>query len=79
MMWRIFLALLKSAVMVALFEFFSPVAEAIGLQFTLIATISRAISQAAAIPYRDAEILFLLALATTVSQIVKVIWDLVTA
>ena len=78
MAWRILVVLLKSAVAVALFEFLSPVAEVIGLQMTFIGTVAEAISRATAIPYREAEILFLLALAVTLSQITRIVWDLIT-
>jgi hypothetical protein len=78
MAWRILLVLFKSAVMVALFEFLSPVADAIGLELNFIATVSKAISYVTAIPFREAEIVFLLALAATVLEIGKVIWDLIT-
>ena len=78
MFWRILLVLLKSALIVALFEFLSPVVDAIGLQFNFIATVSKAISQATAIPFKEAEIVFLLALAATVLEIGRVAWDLIT-
>jgi hypothetical protein len=78
MAWRILLVLFKSAVMVALFEFLSPVADAIGLQLYFIATVSKAISHATAIPFREAEIVFLLALAATVLEVGRIVWDLIT-
>jgi hypothetical protein len=68
-----------SAVMVTLFEFLSPVADAIGLQLDFIATVSKAISQATAIPFREAEILFLLALAAMLLEIGRIVWDLITS
>ena len=78
MLWRILLVFVKSSVMVALFELLSPVAEPIGIQLTFIATIARTISQATVIPYRDAEILFLFVLATTLLELSRFVWDLVT-
>jgi len=41
MVWRILLVLLKSALIVAVFEFFRPVADVIGVQFTFVATVAR--------------------------------------
>ena len=78
MAWRLLLVLFKSVAMVALFKFLSPVADAIGLQLDFIATVSKAISNATAIPVREAEILFLLALAATLLEIGRVVWDLIT-
>jgi hypothetical protein len=78
MAWRLLLVLFKSAAMVALFEFLSPVADAIGLQLDSIATVSKTISNATAIPFREAEILFLLALAATLLEIGRIVWDLIT-
>jgi hypothetical protein len=78
MAWRLLLVLFKSVAMVALFEFLSPVADAIGLQLDFITTVSKAISHATALPFREAEILFLLALATTLLEIGRIVWDLIT-
>ena len=78
MAWRLLLVLLKSAAMVALFEFLSPVADVIGFQLDFIATVSKAISNATAIPAREAEILFLLALAALLPEIGSFVWDLIT-
>jgi hypothetical protein len=77
-MWRILLVLFKSAIAVALFEFLHPVAEAVGVQLTFVGTAAAAISQAAHIPYQEAEILFLLAVAVTLSQVARVVWELIT-
>ena len=78
MLWRILLVLLKSALMVALFELVSPVAEAIGLRLAFVGPVAEALSRAAAIPYREAKTLFLLVLATTLLRIPKIVWDLIT-
>jgi hypothetical protein len=78
MIWRILLVVLKSALIVAAFEFFRPVADAIGLQLTFVSTVAGAISQAARIPNWEAEILFLLAVAFAVTQITRIFWDLIT-
>lgn len=78
MTWRILLVLVKSAVVVALFEFLHPVADAIGLQLNFVSAVATAISRATAIPYREAEALFLLAVVVTLSQITRIIWDLIT-
>jgi hypothetical protein len=78
LVWRIVLVLFKSALMVALFELLSPVADAIGLQFQFIATVASALSHATAMPYREAEVLFLFLLATTSLEIGRFLWDLIT-
>ena len=78
MAWRILVVLLKSVLLVTVFEFFRPVADAIGLQFTFVATIAGAISQATRIPQWQAEIVFLLSLAITLTQIARIFWDLIT-
>ena len=78
MFWRILLVLLKSAVMVTMFEFLSPIADAIGLQLNFVATIAGAISHATAVPYRDSEIVVVFLLFATLLEISKAFWDLIT-
>jgi len=78
MVWRILFILLKSALMVALFEFVRPVADVIGLQPAFVDAVAGAISRATALPHWEAEILFLLALAVMLSQIARIVWDLIT-
>ena len=78
MVWRVLLVLLKSALMVALFEFVRPVADAIGLQLAFVDTVVAAISRATALPHWETEILFLLALTVMLSQIARIFWDLIT-
>jgi hypothetical protein len=52
--------------MVTMFEFLSPIADAIGLQLT-------------AVPYRDSEIVVVFLLSATLLEISRVFWDLITA
>ena len=79
MFLRILLVLLKSSVMVTMFEFLSPIADAVGLQLNFIARIAGAISHATAVPHRDAEIVVVFLLSATLLEISKVFWDLITA
>ena len=78
MVWRVLLVIFKSALMVVLFEFVRPVADVIGLQLAFVDTVAEAISRATALPHWEAEILFLLALAVSLSQIARIFWDLIT-
>lgn len=78
MFLRLLLLLFKSAVMVALLELLNPVADAIGLQFRFVDTVASAIAHSTAIPYRDAETLFLFGLVTAVLEGGQWLWDLVT-
>ena len=61
-----------------MFEFLSPIADAMGLQLNLIARIARAISHATAVPYRDSEIFVVFLLSATLLEISRVFWDLIT-
>jgi hypothetical protein len=79
MFWRILLVLLKSSVMVTMFEFLSPIADAVGLQLSFIARISGAISHATAVPYRDSEIVVVFLLSAMLLEISRIFWDLITA
>ena len=76
MVWRLLFILFKSAVMVALFELLSPVADAIGLQFQFVATVAGAVSHFTAMPYKEAEVLLLFLLATTILEVGRFLWDL---
>ena len=78
MVWRVLLVVLKSSLAVALFEFLNPVAGAIGLQLTFVTTAAAAISRVTVMPYREAEVVFLLAVAVVMSQMVRILWDLIT-
>ena len=75
MVWRLFLILVKSALMVALFELLSPVTEAIGVQLKFVATVATAISHSTAMPYKEAEVLFVFLLATTLLEITRFLWE----
>jgi len=79
MFWRILLVLLKSAVMVTLFEFLSPIADSIGLQLDFVDAIAKAISRATAVPYRDSEIVVVFVSCATLLEISRAFWDLITA
>jgi hypothetical protein len=79
MFWRILLVLVKSAVMVTLFEFLSPIADAIGFQLNFVAPIVGAISHVTAVPYRDSEIVVIFLLSATLLKISSAFWDLITA
>lgn len=78
MFWRILLLVAKSALMVALFDLMSPVADAVGLQFTWIAAASQAVSQATAMSYNEAQTLFLFLLATTILEFGRFLWEMIT-
>lgn len=78
MFWRILLLVAKSALMVALFDLMSPVADTVGLQLTWIAAASRALSQATAMSYNEAQTLFLFLLATTVLEFGRFVWEMIT-
>ena len=76
MFWRILLVLVKSGLTVALFEALRPIVEALGVQFSLVSSVSRAISNATAIPVREAEILFLLLFMAGMLEIFHVVRNL---
>lgn len=78
MFWRILLLVAKSALMVALFDLMSPVADAVGLQLTWISAASRALSQATAMSYNEAQTLFLFLLATTILEFGRFVWEMIT-
>ena len=78
LVWRFVIVLFKSALMLALLELLSPVAGAIGLQFKFVAAVASAISHATAMPYRQAETLFLFLLTTTLLEVTRFVWDLIT-
>jgi hypothetical protein len=78
MFLRILLVLLKSSVMVTMFEFLSPIADAMGLQLNFIARIAGAISHATTLPKRGSEIVVVFLLSATLLEISKVFWDLIT-
>jgi hypothetical protein len=78
MFLRILLVLLKSSVMVTMFEFLSPIADAMGVQLNFIARIAGAISHATAVPHRDSEIAVVFLLSATLLEISRVFWDLIT-
>lgn len=77
MVWRILLVLFKSALAVALLELMAPFGDAVGLHLTFVPTVARAISHAAAIPYREAELLFLFALATALLEGADFCWRVI--
>jgi hypothetical protein len=76
MFWRILLILLKSGLTVALFEAFRPIIEATGIQLSLVGSVSRAISNATAIPVREAEVLFLLVFMAVLLELFSAVWKL---
>ena len=78
MFWRILVVLTKSALMVAALELLSPAADAVGLQFRFIAKMASAISHATALPYKEAEVLFLFFLATAILETTEFFWGLIT-
>lgn len=78
MFWRLLVVLTKSALMVALLELASPAADAVGLQFGLIARMASAISHSTAMPYKEAEVLFLFFLATAILETAGFVWGLIT-
>jgi len=75
MVWRLVFLLFKSALMVALFRLLSPVADAVGLQFQFVDSVARSVSHFTAMPYAEAEILFLFLLATTILEGIRFVWD----
>ncbi|HLK50693.1 MAG TPA: hypothetical protein VKT49_21280 [Bryobacteraceae bacterium] len=75
MIWRLLIILFKSALMVALFELLSPVAEAVGVQLKFVATVAAAISHSTSMPYKEAEVLFLFLVATTLLEIARFLWE----
>jgi hypothetical protein len=64
--------------MVTMFEFLSPIADAMGVQLNFIARIAGAISHATAVPRRDSEIVVVFLLSATLLEISRVCWDLIT-
>ena len=78
MFWRIFVVLAKSALMVALLELLSPVAESIGLQVNFVGRMASAVSHSTALPYKEAEVILLFLLATTLLETAQFFWDLIT-
>jgi hypothetical protein len=78
MFLRILLVLLKSSVMVTMFEFLNPIAEAMGLQLNFIARIAGAISHATAVPHRGSEIVVVFLFSAALLEISSVFWDLIT-
>ena len=75
---RSIFVLLKSAMMVALLEFLSPVGEAIGLRLRFVATAATAISQVTDLPYKEAEVLFLLVFVIVLSEIARAVRSVIT-
>ena len=75
---RSLFVLLKSAIMVAFLEFLSPAGEAIGLQVRFVATVATAISQATTLPYKEADVVFLLVLVIALSEMARAVWNVVT-
>lgn len=78
MLVRSLFVLLKSAITVAFLEFLSPVGGAIGLQVRFVATVAAAISQATTLPYKEAEVLFLLVLVIVLSEMARAVWNVIT-
>jgi hypothetical protein len=76
MAWRLLLLLCKSALVVALLELLSPVASAIGLQLPFLDTMATAVAHSTALPYREAEALFLFVLVTTLLEVTQFLWAL---
>jgi hypothetical protein len=76
MVFRLLFLLLKSALMVALFKLLSPVAQAVGLQFQFVDSVASSISHFTAMPYYEAEVVFLFLLATTILEAGRLIWDI---
>ena len=73
MLWRIVLIFLKSGMTVALFEALRPIVEGLGVQLSLVSSVSRAISNATSIPVREAEVLFLLLFMAGLLEIFRVV------
>jgi hypothetical protein len=78
MFWRLLVVLTKSALMVAVLELLSPAAEAVGLQFRFLVKVASAISHTTALPYKEAEVLFLFFLATAILETAEFVWGLIT-
>ena len=76
MAWRLILLLCKSALVVALLELLSPVADAVGLQFPWIDTMATALTRSAALSHGQAETLFLFVLVTTLLEVGQFVWAL---
>ena len=76
MIWRLLFLLFKSALMVAMFKLLAPAAEAVGLQFHFVDSVAQAVSHFTAMPYQEAEILFLFLAATTILELGSFLWDL---
>jgi len=62
--------------MVALFELLAPVAEAVGLHLTFIATLASNVSHFTALSSNQAEILLLYLVATAILEVANVFWHL---
>jgi hypothetical protein len=77
MLWRTLLLVLKSAAMVALFEFLRPVADSVGLRLEFMDSLTRAISNGINVPYGYAELVVPFLLATMLVMISKAVWSLV--
>lgn len=74
MAWRLLLLLCKSALVVALLELLSPVAEAVGLQFPFIHSMAAALTHSTALSYGQAETLFLFVLVTALLEVGQFVW-----
>ena len=74
---RSLFVLLKSALMVAFLELLSPVGNATGLKVRFVATVATAISRATTLPFREAEVLFLLILVIALSEMGRAVWNVI--
>lgn len=76
MAWRLLLLLCKSALLVALLELLSPFASDLGLRFPFLDTMAGAIAQSTALPYPEAQVLFLFVLAMASLEVADFVWTL---
>ena len=76
MAWRLLLLLCKSALLVALLELLSPFASDLGVQFPFLDTMASAIARSTALPFREAEVLFLFVLVMASLEVADFVWML---
>lgn len=79
MLWRILLALLKTAACVALYGFVTSILEAPGSPFAWITGVARSASTVTGTPYRDSLFVISVGIAVSLFQILSAVCGVVSA
>lgn len=79
MLWRILLALLKTAVFLALYGFVNSLVDSSASELAWLAAIARSLSETARMPYTDSVVMISAVVATSLYQILAAISGVVSA